>query len=123
VDEGDEDRTVEAVDSTAMDSKAADTAGTTPVGSTVADSVGAAETTNEAAETATANSTCGARHRHANQLLSAVGGRTRGRLPWADIAQASGRGRECTCKFPPHGRAGHVRCRKRSLQRDRSACR
>jgi hypothetical protein len=49
-----------------MDSKAADTADTTAVGSTVADSVGAAETTNEAAETATANSTCGARHRHAN---------------------------------------------------------
>ena len=59
----------------------------------------------------------------ARKLLSAAGGRTRGRLPWADIAQASGRGRECTCKFPPHGRAGHVRCRKRSLQRDRSACR
>ena len=81
-----------------LDAKAAATADTTAVDSTVADStvadsVGAAEKTNEAAESATANSACGARHRHAYQLLSAAGGRTRGRLAWADIAQASGRGR------------------------------
>ena len=70
----------------AMDAKAADTADTTKVDSTVADSVGA-KTTNEAAESATANSAGGARHRHAYQLLSAAGGRTRGRRAWADASR------------------------------------
>jgi hypothetical protein len=54
-------RSEEAGDSKAMDGKAAATAATESVGSTVADSVGAAETTNEAAEAAE-NSACGARH-------------------------------------------------------------
>ena len=73
-----------------------------------ADSVGAAETTKEAAKAATTNLACGARQRHACQLPSAAGERTRGRLAWADIVQASGFDGEFTCKLPPLGRVGHV---------------
>ena len=96
------------LDSTALDVTAATAAGTTAFGSTAAYSVGAVETTNEAA--VAANSACGARHRHACQLLSAAGGRTRGRQSREDIAQASGRGREFTRKQKPLGRDGHLGC-------------
>ena len=44
------------------------------------------------------------------QLLSAAGGRTRGRQSRADIAQASGHGREFTRKQKPLGRDGHLGC-------------
>ena len=84
-------RAVRRLDSTALDVTAATAAGTTAFGSTAAYSVGAVETTNEAA--VAANSACGARHRHACQLLSAAGGRTRGRLAWADTDRKR-RGRE-----------------------------
>jgi hypothetical protein len=101
-------RAVRRLDPTALDVTAATAAGTTAFGSTAAYSVGAVETTNKAA--VAANSACGARHRHACQLLSAAGGRTRGRQSRADIAQASGRGREFTRRQKPLGRDGHLGC-------------
>ena len=63
------------------------------------------------------NSACGARHGRACQLRSAAGGRMRGRLAWEYIAQASGRGRDLTCKLPPLGRVGHVGCARSSMWR------
>ena len=101
-------RAVRRLDPTALDVTAATAAGTTAFGSTAAYSVGAVETTNEAA--VAANSAYGARHRQACQLLSAAGGRTRGRQSRPDIAQASGRGREFTRKQKPLGRDGHLGC-------------
>ena len=113
-------RATKAEDRTAEDRTAAAAADTTAVGSTAADSVGAAETTNEAG--GGGHSKLSLRHEARaliSQLLSATGVRTRGRLAWADIAQASGRGREFTCNLPPLGRVGHVGCAKSSTKRAR----
>ena len=79
-------RAVRRLDPTALDVTAATAAGTTAFGSTAAYSVGAVETTNEAAGAAE-NSACDARHGWSGAHVSCcpTGGRTRGRLAWADI--------------------------------------
>ena len=93
-----------------MDAMAAAAKDTMTVGSMAADSVGAAETTNEAAEAAPPQLSL---WRKAHARLSAAVSRRREHARQARVGRhrAGKRTRaQITCKLPPLGRVGHVGC-------------